>query len=464
MSYPWMPNSSRSFVEEMLTIIGVKSTDELYSDIPRELFLDEHRWNSLPIGAGRPLSEVEVSAIVEDRLGNVTQPRIPPFAGGGVRPHYVPPVVTEIVRRGEFLTAYTPYQAEVSQGLQQALFEYQSLMADLLEMDVVNSSMYDWASALGEAALMAVRVKGIKRVLVPDVINPFHLSTLKVYAWPQDIEIEFYATDRSTGYANLEDVKEKLSNGGASAVYMELPYTFTGIVDLNARGLAEVSHDAGALFVVGLDPITAGLYKPPGELDADIAVGEGQPLGLGVYAGGSTLGIFAVKWDGQLIKQMPGRIIGLTTTKDGSSRAFTMILQTREQHIRRSKATSNITTNAALNAIAAAVYLSLLGPKGIKELAEAIWHRAHYAAQLLTKAGYKLPLSGEFFEDFIVETRAPYRDVWLRLFDKGIMAGLPLSSYVSWASERWGLLSFSELHSKNNIEELVSSMMEVDSH
>lgn len=461
MSYPWIPNSSDNIIKEMLSTIGVKSVDDLYSDIPRELLIDEDKWSSMQIGAGRPLSEVEVSRIIDNLLDKNAKLKAPPFAGGGLRPHYVPPVVREIVTRGEFLTAYTPYQAEISQGLLQALFEYQSLMADLLEMDVVNSSMYDWASALGEAALMAVRVKGVKRVLVPDVINPFHLSTLKAYTWPQGIEVDFYATDKENGYADVEDLKAKTGKGKASAVYLELPYTFTGIIDMNAKDISEIAHDSDALFIVGVDPLALGIYKPPGELGADIAVGEGQPLGLGLYAGGSTLGIMAVRWDGSLIKQMPGRIIGLTTSKDGSSRAFAMILQTREQHIRRSKATSNITTNAALNAIAAAVYMSLLGPKGIKELAEAIRYRSHYAAAVISRHGFKLPLKGEFFADFIIETPKPYYDIWRLLLDKGIMAGIPLSNYVTWSKSSWGLLSFSELHTKEDIDLLVNALDEV---
>ncbi len=446
----------------MLKYIGVKSIDELYSDIPEELLIDEGRWASLNIGFGRPLDEPEVHALVKELLSKNVTSKVPPFMGGGLWPHYVPAAVTEIVRRGEFLTAYTPYQAEISQGLLQALFEYQSMMADLLDMDVVNSSMYDWPSALGEAALMSVRIKGVKRVLVPETINPFHLRVLETYTRPQGIAVDKYKVDLSTGYADLEDLKAKAGQG-ASSVYLEYPYTFTGVVDVNARAIGEVAHDSKALYIVGVNPLALGLYKPPGELGADIAVGEGQPLGLGLYYGGSTLGILAVGWSSELVRQMPGRIIGLTTTKDGASRAFTMILQTREQHIRRSKATSNITTNAALNAIAAAVYLALLGPKGLKELAESIWYRSHYAALRLREAGFKAPaLSGEFFEDLIVETPVSYEGLFRRLAAEGLYAGIPLAKYANWAKDSWGLLSFSELHTKEHIDILINSMKEVN--
>ncbi|MGC9209798.1 MAG: aminomethyl-transferring glycine dehydrogenase subunit GcvPA [Acidilobus sp.] len=461
MEHPWIPNSSPHIKSEMLRVIGVSSVDELYSDIPREVLIDEKRWNSLKIGAGKPLSEVEVSRRLEGLLSQLRTLKAPPFAGGGVWPHYVPPAVRSIVERGEFLTAYTPYQPEISQGLLQALFEYQSLMADLLAMDVVNASMYDWGSALGEAALLAVRVKGVRRVLVPLTINPFHLEALTAYTWAQDIEIEKFSVDMETGYADIEDLKARLERK-AAAVYIEYPSTFTGVVDVNAKAIGEVAHEKGSLFIVGVNPIAMGLYKPPGELNADIAVGDGQPLGLGLNLGGSTLGIFAVRWDGELVKQMPGRLIGMTQDSDGR-RAFTMILQTREQHIRRSKATSNITTNAALNAIAAAVYMSLLGRRGLRELAEAIWYRAHYAAKALSRInGVASPaLKGEFFGDFIVSLPYNYERLWLKILEMGYMAGLPLRRYVSWAPEGWGLLSFTEVHSKEDIDALASAFREV---
>ncbi len=461
MEHPWIPNSTPPVKSEMLKVIGVEGPDELFKDVPSSILMNEDRWNSLSIGAGRPLSEVEVSRILEGKLSRVRRLRAPPFAGGGVWPHYVPPVIKKIVERGEFLTSYTPYQPEISQGLLQALFEYQSLMADLLAMDVVNASMYDWGSSLGEAALMAVRVKGVKRVLVPSVINPFHLRTLEAYTWSQGITIDTYSVSLETGYVDLEDLKAKLS-GKASAVYLEFPYTFTGVVDVNAAAIGEIAHDLRALYIVGVNPIAMGLYKPPGELGADVAIGDGQPLGLGLNLGGSTLGIFAVKWDGELVKQMPGRLIGMTTDSSGR-RSFTMILQTREQHIRRSKATSNITTNAALNAIAAAVYLSLLGRRGIRELAESIWYRAHYAAERLSGlSGFTSPaLKGEFFGDLVISAPMDYEVAWRSALNAGYMAGLPLSKYVPWAPREWGLLSFTEVHTKDDIDSLISVLREV---
>jgi glycine dehydrogenase subunit 1 len=463
MEHPWIPNSNPKTKAEMLKAIGVSSPEELFADIPKQVIITEERWNSLPIGAGRPLSEVEVSKRLDELFNDIKPLKAPPFAGGGVWPHYVPPAVRSVVERGEFLTAYTPYQAEISQGLLQALFEYQSLIADLLEMDVVNASMYDWGSALGEAALMAVRVKGVNRVLVPSVINPFHKSQLEAYTWAKGITIDTYSVSLETGYADLEDLKTKLTRP-ASAVYIEFPYTFTGVVDVNVKAVGEVAHDAGSLFIVGVNPIAMGLYKPPGELGADIAVGEGQPLGLGLYMGGATLGLFAVRWDAELVRQMPGRLIGMTVAKDGR-RAFAMILQTREQHIRRSKATSNITTNAALNAIAAAVYLSLLGRRGLRELAEAIWYRSHYAAQTLSKlTGFVSPaLKGEFFEDFVVSAPLEYETLWHKVLERGYMAGIPLSRFVDWAPRNWGLLSFTELHSKRDIDSLINVVQEVSS-
>ena len=457
--HPWIPNADPEILRGMLERIGVGSVDDLYSDIPPEARFEG--WDSLPVGEGGPLSEVEVARRLEGLLDRVRVYRDPPpFMGGGVWPRYVPELVRYMVQRGEFLTSYTPYQAEASQGLLQALFEYQSLVAELLEMEVVNSSHYDWSTALAEALLMAYRVhRGRRRrVLVPETVNPRHLSVAEAYTSPHGVVIERFRIDPETGLADVDDLESRLSSDVA-AVYLEYPYTMTGVVEENAAAIGEAAHRAGALYVVGFDPVALALLEPPGKLGADIAVGEGQPLGLGLNYGGPYLGIMAVRWDSRLVRQMPGRLIGMTVDAEGR-RAFTMILQTREQHIRRARATSNITTNEALAALAAAVYLSLMGPEGLRGIAEYSWYMAHYAAKKLSQIpGVESPLlRGSFLWDFTVRLPRPAGEVQRRLREQGVLAGVPLDGVAPWLGPGDMLLTVTELHEKRHVDMLSEAM------
>jgi len=464
VKHPWLPNSPREIKEEMLRRIGVDSVEELFRDIPRGARVRD--WDNLEIGLGKPLSEIEVWRIVDEKLGrNRVFKNPPPFLGAGAWPHYVPAVVKYIVSRGEFLTAYTPYQPEASYGLMQALFEYQSLMAELLEMEVVNASMYDWGSALAEAVLMAMRIlRRGGRVLVPSTMNPFHRRVLETYTWPKDIVVEEVKHDHETGLIDHEDLKEKLSKGDAVAVYVENP-SFLGFIEENAGDIGEITHDYRALYIMGIDPISLGLLEAPGNLGADIVVGEGQPLGLGLNYGGPYLGIFATRFKMKYVRQMPGRIIGLTTTVDGGQRAFSMILQTREQHIRREKATSNICTNEALCAVAAAVYLSLLGREGIRRLGELIYYRSHYAAYRLSRIdGVVAPrYKADFFKEFVVDfnnTGLQYSTIHDELLKHGIHGGLYLKPYYPDLGES-ALYCVTELHTKKDIDLLVERIEEI---
>ena len=440
----------------MLGYLGVEDVLELYRDIPDGVRFSPEDWDKLPIGFGRPLSEVEVSRHMDELFSRINAPRIPPFMGGGVWPHYVPEAVRYIVSRAEFLTAYTPYQAEVNQGLMQALFEYQSLVAELLEMDVVNCSMYDWSSALGEAMLMAMRVTGRKVFLVPETMNPRHRRVAETYVKPHGGVLADIRVDREAGYIDMGDLSSKLS-GDVAAVYIEYPH-YTGVIDVNVGHIGDLSHRAGALYIMGVEPVSMAILKPPGRLGADIVVGEGQPLGLGLNYGGPYLGIFAVRWDGSLVRNMPGRIIGLTEDALGR-RAFAMILQAREQFIRRAKATSNITTNEALMAIAAASYLSLLGKTGLEELAKHIWYKSHYAARKLSEIkGVEAPLlKGEFIMDFTVRTPVEASKLKEGLKRLGIVAGIPLGG-LAWFTGMDLLLTVTEVHSREDIDMLVSSV------
>ncbi|MFP3227654.1 MAG: aminomethyl-transferring glycine dehydrogenase subunit GcvPA [Caldisphaera sp.] len=462
MEHKWIPNSSNEIKKLMLDYIGVKSVSELYNDIPKEVLINEEIWDNLDIGRKRPMDEIEVIKEIDDVLNNnLIFKDSRQFIGGGAWPHYIPAAVQYLAERGELLTAYTPYQPEISQGLLQILFEYQSLMADILEMEVVNASMYDMASSLGEAFLMSHRINNKKKILIPETINPFHLSVAKSYTTPNNISLITYKVDPETGYADIEDLKNKSDN--ISAIYLEYPYQYTGIIDINARSISEIAHEKNALFIMGVNPTSLMIYKTPGELDADICVGEGQPLGLGLNFGGPYLGIFATKWNAEFVKQMPGRLIGMTTTIDGSSRAFTMIMQTREQHIRRSKATSNITTNSGLSAMIATFYVSLLGKKGLKDVAEATWYRSHYASKQLSKMGFKAPLfKGEFFGDFVIDIKTNFEKIRNLMIKEGLLFGIPLSKYVTWAKDSWGLLSFTEVHSKSDIDFLLGKLEELN--
>ncbi len=442
----------------MLKKIGVSSPWDLFSDIPRELILEKPP----RIGYGRSLSEYEVSRIVNSKL---SQNRLfldpPPFIGGGLCLHYVPAVVEHLVSRSEFYTAYTPYQPEINQGLLQVLFEYQSLVADLLEMDVVNASMYDMSTAVAEAVLMALRVTKRRQVLVPSTMHPEHYEVLKTWLLGHDIKLVKLGYDRETGYINREDLDRKLAANDTAAVYIEIP-SYLGFIETEPEYIAEQAHKHGSLLIVGIEPLSLGIIKPPGRYNADIVVGEGQPLGLGLNYGGPLLGLFATKMDRKLLRQLPGRLIGVTKTIDSEREGYIMILQTREQHIKREKATSNITTNEALMAITATIYLSLLGGKGLRELAESIWIRSHYLANRLSELPkVRAPLfSSPFFKEFVVEFPIEYKYVFEKLLEKDILGGLGLEGPPLYNS-RACLFCVTELHSRKDIDRLVEAIGEI---
>ncbi len=461
-NHPWIPSLTRDQVEKILRVIGVGDVSELFNDIPASIKLTREQWDKLEIGFGKPISEIEAKKILHGKLSKNTTLKTPPFMGGGFYPHYVPPLVKYIISRGEFLTAYTPYQAEISQGLMQAIFEYQSLMAELLEMDVVNASMYDWGSAAAEAVLMSLRVnKGRTKVILPANMNPYHRKVVESYTWPHGVKIVNAPFNRETGGVDVEELK-KLVDEETAGVYLQYP-NFFGVVEADAKAIGEVAHEKGALFITGVYPIALGLLKSPGELGADIAVGEGQPLGLGLNYGGPYLGIFATRFDMNLVRQMPGRIIGLAESHRGE-RGFAMILQTREQHIRREKATSNICTNEALMAIAAAVYLSMLGKNGLVKLAEINYYRAHYAWAKMRQAGLTVDLfKWDFFNEFPVSFNkqgVKYSFIHEKLLERGIHGGLYIGDQYPELGET-ALFAFTEMHFKEDIDLLVESLTEI---
>ena len=393
----------------MLARIGVKSVDDLFTAIPKDA-----RAPKLGIAPG--MSEQEVQAHLEKLAAMNTNAGAGPFfIGGPIQRRYIPAAIPVLALRGEFLTAYTPYQPEVSQGTLQAVFEYQSLMAELLAMDVVNSSMYDGASATAEAVLMAVRLTGRKKVVVSSDVDFTYRRTLRTYARGAELEIVDETTDRLASSAP-----------GAACLVVQHPDAFGTLVDV--RPIADAAHAAGALLVQVTEPHANALLEPPGALGADIVVGEGQPLGIPMSYGGPHLGIFACRE--ALVRQMPGRVAGQTVDQSGV-RGFVNTLQTREQHIRREKATSNICTNEALAAIHAAVYLSLLGPEGLRAAARAGVARAHAIAKRLAAVpGCTIANDGPFFDRFTLRTEMGGWDLRLALLARGIQVEATASHYV----------------------------------
>jgi len=379
----------------MLDRLGRASTDELFADIP-----EQHRFPQIDLPPAQ--SELEVLRNL-DSLARRNAPTGAPlnFAGAGAYEHFVPSVVSYLAGRGEFATAYTPYQAEASQGTVQTIFEYQSMMCDLLDMEVVNASHYDGATAVAEAAIMAVRAtRGRARVVFSAGLHPEYIDVARTYLRPQGIAVEVVgaaspagasespsATDQpaagpsgpAPGAPSVADLLAAVDDSTA-ALIIQNPDFFGSVADL--AGVADAVHAKGALLVLHVDPIAAALFRSPGSLGADIVTGEGQPLGIPLSFGGPYLGIFATRMS--LVRKMPGRLAGQTTDANGR-RGFVLTLNTREQHIRREKATSNICTNQGLMALRAAIYLATMGPAGLREVAERCYQNAHYAAAKLAE-------------------------------------------------------------------------------
>ncbi len=404
--------------EEMLRAIGVASFEELVPDIPEEIRLKR----ALELAA--PCDEPQVRKLLEGlAAANRSTSDYVSFLGGGAYDHFIPAAIKTIVSRSEFYTAYTPYQAEVSQGTLQAIYEYQSLICRLYGMDVANASMYDGATALAEAVLMAMNVTGRQQVVVAGKLHPYNSAVLKTYleAAGHTAVIQNALED---GIGSLSSLKT-LVDEGVAAVVVQQPNFYGSLEEVEEIG--KIAHEKGALFVVSADPISLGVLADPGSYGADIAVGEGQPLGTPQSFGGPYLGIFTVKQ--ALVRKIPGRLVGMTKDRDGED-GFILTLQTREQHIRREKATSNICSNQALNALQAAVYLSLLGKQGVREVAAQSATKAHYLAQKIAAIpGFSLKYRSPFFREFVVEMPIPAGEVISRMLEKKLFAGYDLAAH-----------------------------------
>lgn len=428
--------------ESMLEAIGVPSIDTLFEQIPEEARLG--RELRLPPG----MSEQDVMSLSVGMAGrNRNIFDLTCFLGAGAYDHYIPAVVDSIISRSEFVTAYTPYQPEASQGVLQSIFEYQSLIAALTQMDVSNASLYDGATAIGESVIMAMNVNNRKKALVSKTVHPNYREVLKTYT--KGLGIEIVEASYAAGVTDIGQFRGQLDES-VSCVVVQYPNFFGNIEPLQV--LADAAHAVGALLIVSVDPISLGLLTPPGAYGADIVVGEGQPLGVPVGFGGPFLGIFACKKE--FMWKMPGRVVGETVDAD-RRRAFTLTLQTREQHIRREKATSNICTNQALIALAATVYLSALGKNGLRRVAELSFQKAHYTQQAICgRKGYSVPWQAPFFKEFVVKSDKPVAELNDRLLEHGILGGLDLGRYYP-ELENHILLCVTERRRKDEIDRMV---------
>jgi len=439
--------STASDRARMLSAVGVDSVEELFDVIPAE-----KRYPGLALPG--PLSEIEVRRLLRGLAErNADLDHHPCFLGAGSYHHFIPSVVDHIVSRGEFYTAYTPYQPEVSQGTLTSIYEFQTMVCALTAMDVANASVYDGATALAEAGLMAARVTRRYKLLVASSSHPTHRSVLRTYT--QGMGIEIQEVRRSEDGSVDASHAQGLLDDGVAALLVQSPNFLGCFEDLAI--LSDLAHAVGALLVVSVDPIALGLFKAPGDLGADIVVGEGQSLGSPPSYGGPYLGLFACRE--KYLRQMPGRLVGMTTDANGR-RGFVLTLQPREQHIRREKATSNICSNEALVALAAAVYMAVIGKQGLRQVAELSYHKAHYAAERIAALhGYER-LLGSFFKEFVIRTPLTPSVVNGKLWDRGIIGGYDLTAdYPDLTSCL--LFCVTEMNTKDEIDGLVEALKEI---
>lgn len=431
----------------MLEKIGVKSIDDLFSDIPENIKFNRK------LDINQSFSEMEVRKIMKklsDRNDNLDD--YASFLGAGSYDHYIPSVVKHIASRSEFYTSYTPYQPEVSQGTLQYIFEFQSMMAELTGMDVINASMYDGATATAEAAIMAIRVNNRSKVAVSSTIHPETLKVLETYCHFREIElIKIPEIDGKTDVEGL-----KLIDSDTSAVIIQNP-NFYGIIE-DVEPIEKKTHENKSLLIMSVDPISLGIVKSPGEYGADIVVGEGQSLGIPQNFGGPYLGFIGATE--KLMRKMPGRICGLTSDVDGKQ-GFVLTLQAREQHIRREKATSNICSNQSLCALMAVVYLSVMGRQGITEVATQCISKANYAMEKLLETNkFKKIYAGPIFKEFVLETTLEVDKIEKALYEKKIIGPLNISKLIKDKKNQL-LFTVTEKRSKEEIDKMVDIIKEV---
>ncbi|WP_078413743.1 aminomethyl-transferring glycine dehydrogenase subunit GcvPA [Priestia abyssalis] len=430
--------------KEMLQTIGVSSVDELFADIPESVRFQ----GTYNIKEAASESEL-VKELSKLSAKNANVKEHSSFLGAGVYDHYMPIIVDHVISRSEFYTAYTPYQPEISQGELQAIFEFQTMICELTGMDVANSSMYDGGTALAEAAMLSAGQTKNKKILVSAAVHPESRDVLKTYAKGQYLEvIEIPAKE---GVTDLDALSAHMDSDVA-CVLVQYPNFFGQIEPL--KEIEQIAHQGKTMFVVSSNPLALGALTPPGSFGADIVVGDAQPFGIPTQFGGPHCGYFATT--AKLMRKIPGRLVGQTTDEDGK-RGFVLTLQAREQHIRRDKATSNICSNQALNALAASVAMTALGKKGVKEMALQNIHKARYAMKALQEKGFSLVFTGPFFNEMVVVFNHSVTEINDYLISKGIIGGYDLGRDYP-ELENHMLIAVTELRTKQEIDQLVKEL------
>lgn len=443
----YIPNTKEE-QKHMLGAIGLNSMEELYSSIPDEVKL------KVPLHIPKGISEMELSKNIADMASN-NKIFNSVFRGCGAYRHYIPAIVKQVTSKEEFITSYTPYQAEISQGVLQSIFEFQTMICELTGMQVANASVYDGASAAAEAVIMSKERKR-KKALISSSVNPMTIETINTYISGTDMDMELIPT--KDGVTDIDILKEKLKDDNAACLLIQQP-NYYGLLE-DGDEIGSLLKDRDTKYIMSCNPISLGILKTPAEYGADIAVGEGQPLGIGLSFGGPYLGFMATT--DKLMRKLPGRIVGETTDAKGR-RAFVLTLQAREQHIRREKASSNICSNQALCAMTAAVYLAAMGKNGLEKAATLSMSKAHYLANRLCELdGYKMVYKGEFFHEFVTSTSKDVDKVLKALEDRGILGGYPLGDN-SYNKENKGeiLWCATEVNTKDEIDRLIQILKEV---
>lgn len=443
MKHRYLPMTEQD-KQEMLDVIGVSSVDELFADIPEKVrFQGEYNIKAAKSEAALMKELAQLAAKNKDTAANVS------FLGAGVYNHYKPVIVDHVISRSEFYTAYTPYQPEISQGELQAIFEFQTMIAELTGMDLANSSMYDGGTSLAEAGMLAAGHTRRKQILVSGAVHPEYKDVVATYAYGQSIEIVEVPT--KDGVTDVEALKG-LVNDDTAAVIVQYP-NFYGQVE-NLQVMADITHDAKGLFIVSANPLALGVLTPPGKLGADITVGDAQVFGIAEAFGGPHCGFFAVTT--KLMRKVPGRLVGETVDQDGR-RGYVLTLQAREQHIRRDKATSNICSNQALLALAASVAMTALGKQGIQEMAKQNIVKTRYAKNAFEAAGFTVVFQGAHFNEIVVKTNKSVTEINKGLMEKGIIGGFDLGR-IDASLENHALVAVTELRTKEEIDALVAEM------
>ncbi|MDX8359621.1 aminomethyl-transferring glycine dehydrogenase subunit GcvPA [Cytobacillus sp. IB215316] len=443
MKHRYLPMTEHD-KKEMLEAIGVTSIDELFNDIPEAVrFNGEY---NIKQASSEPELTREMAALAEKNANTQTHAS---FLGAGVYSHYMPIIVDHVISRSEFYTAYTPYQPEISQGELQAIFEFQTMICELTGMDVANSSMYDGGTALAEAAMLSAGHTRKKKVLVSKTVHPESIEVLKTYAKGQHIEVVEIPTNN--GVTDVSELAKEMDDTVASVI-VQYPNFFGQIEPL--KEIEEITHSEKSMFVVSSNPLSLGALTPPGAFGADIVVGDAQVFGIPTQYGGPHCGYFAVT--SKLMRKVPGRLVGQTVDEDGR-RGFVLTLQAREQHIRRDKATSNICSNQALNALAASVAMTALGKKGVKHMATQNIQKSQYAKNQLKAHGFEIAFEGPFFNEFVIKLPKSVKEINRRLLDKGIIGGYDLSKDFA-ELENHMLVAVTELRTKVEIDTFVKEL------